>query len=336
MFMRCQTIQRAGIRLAGCWAAVLLVACATADEAYRLPFIADTSVAAVVDGRTIYFGEVRKALDEVPFVEPETDRKRARRLAAALDVVVNRRLVLDHLRTRGWGAEPVELEAALSLLREQLVRDDQTLDDVYQSLDLNSTEFRARLDWKLSWKKYAVDQLSEEKLLALMQGPLAEFDGSLRRVSHILLREGDGDFNALLEQAARIRTEIVSGELDFAAAARKYSQAPSAADGGDLGWIRREGPMVEAFSAAAYALEIGQISEPVASPFGVHLIRCTRAAPAEAADLRRRLPYLQAAAEQRLFADLAEQQRRQARIDFSGACPYRDAATGELHLPPSG
>ncbi len=72
--------------------------------------------------------------------------------------------------------------------------------------------------------------------------------------------------------AAIIRERLLEGE-DFSVVAAEASIDPSAAtNGGDLGWFSR-GMMVPPFEEAAYALEIGEISEPVQSDFGYHIIQ---------------------------------------------------------------
>ncbi len=79
----------------------------------------------------------------------------------------------------------------------------------------------------------------------------------------------------LYARAVALRQQIVDGEIDFATAAIEQSSDPgSAANGGDLGFFGR-GVMVPAFEEAAFALEIGGISEPVATEFGVHIIEVT-------------------------------------------------------------
>jgi len=65
---------------------------------------------------------------------------------------------------------------------------------------------------------------------------------------------------------------IASDEGDFAELAMTYSQGPSGPDGGDLGWFGR-GTMVEPFEEAAFALETGEVSEPVKTRFGYHIIK---------------------------------------------------------------
>ena len=96
------------------------------------------------------------------------------------------------------------------------------------------------------------------------------------RARHILVRVGrdDGD-ERRAEARARaeaLRQRIVQGGESFAAVAREASADPgSAARGGDLGWFPR-GRMVPAFEDAAWTLPEGEVSEPVETHFGFHLI----------------------------------------------------------------
>jgi peptidyl-prolyl cis-trans isomerase C len=74
-----------------------------------------------------------------------------------------------------------------------------------------------------------------------------------------------------LDQMEEIKTEITNG-MSFEEAAQKYSKCPSSAQGGSLGSFTR-GRMVPEFEKAAFELEVGQISEPVKTQFGYHLIK---------------------------------------------------------------
>ncbi len=79
------------------------------------------------------------------------------------------------------------------------------------------------------------------------------------------------------EEALKIREEILSGQNqneifeNFMKAAKKYSKCPSGASGGILGWFGR-GDMVPEFESAAFSLPNGEVSEPVKTQFGYHLI----------------------------------------------------------------
>ncbi|WP_180490076.1 peptidylprolyl isomerase, partial [Escherichia fergusonii] len=68
------------------------------------------------------------------------------------------------------------------------------------------------------------------------------------------------------EEAKAIKAELDKG-ADFAKLAKEKSKDPGAADGGDLGFFTKE-QMVPEFSAVAFALEPGKISDPVKSQFG--------------------------------------------------------------------
>ena len=78
-------------------------------------------------------------------------------------------------------------------------------------------------------------------------------------------------------QAIKIREEIMQGQTsgaifaNFMNAARKYSTCPSGKSGGILGYFSR-GDMVKPFEEAAFATSIGQVTEPVKTQFGWHLI----------------------------------------------------------------
>ncbi len=94
------------------------------------------------------------------------------------------------------------------------------------------------------------------------------------RVSHILLRTQDAELADVQAQAESIAAEARGG-ADFAELARRYSEDEGTREaGGDLGRITR-GQMVPEFEGAAFALEQDEVSDPVTSMFGVHVIKAT-------------------------------------------------------------
>ncbi len=74
------------------------------------------------------------------------------------------------------------------------------------------------------------------------------------------------------EEAEAVRKRIVEGGEDFAKVAKEVSIGPSKSKGGDLGYFGR-GRMVPAFEKAAFALKPGEVSEPVKTQFGWHIIK---------------------------------------------------------------
>lgn len=90
---------------------------------------------------------------------------------------------------------------------------------------------------------------------------------------HILMTPGSGRSPQEVGQILNeIRDRIVNGGEDFAMLAREYSEDGSAAQGGDLGWAG-PGMFVPEFQAVLDALQPGEVSYPVASRFGLHLIQ---------------------------------------------------------------
>ncbi len=92
---------------------------------------------------------------------------------------------------------------------------------------------------------------------------------------HIVLRLPAGASEdavaAAIAKAEDLRSQIGKG-TDFAELARQHSDDPAAKDGGDLGWLQR-GQMLDVFETAALELKNGEVSRPVRTEAGVHLIK---------------------------------------------------------------
>lgn len=106
--------------------------------------------------------------------------------------------------------------------------------------------------------------VTEEDVQAAYEESIADFEAQEEfNASHILLETE--------EEAAAVKEELDAG-ADFAATAREKSTGPSGPNGGELGWFG-PGMMVPPFEAATIALEVGEISEPVQTQFGWHVIK---------------------------------------------------------------
>lgn len=85
------------------------------------------------------------------------------------------------------------------------------------------------------------------------------------RASHLLV--------GTLAEAEQCRQEILDGKT-FAEVAKRVSKCPSGAQGGDLGFFGR-GRMVPQFDKVAFELPVGELSEPVQTQFGWHILTVT-------------------------------------------------------------
>ena len=148
---------------------------------------------------------------------------------------------------------------------------------------------------------------------------IGRLDAAIR--GQVVLRAGIHAGHVLVSLAADGKPEEAEGKAqaalarlrkgeDFGALAKELSDDPgSAAQGGDLGWFER-GVMVKEFEDVAFGLPAGQVSEPVRSPFGLHLIEVTEIRESDQPSLdavrERVVQALQRAEAEKLYYDQAE------------------------------
>lgn len=111
------------------------------------------------------------------------------------------------------------------------------------------------------------------KVLEKRQAGLRDMVVTQTRARHILLLTSPRlSAEAAAARLSQYRQQVVSGQASFPALAREHSQDGSAREGGDLGWAS-PGQFVPEFEDAMNALKPGEISQPLVSRFGVHLIQ---------------------------------------------------------------
>lgn len=126
------------------------------------------------------------------------------------------------------------------------------------------------------------------KVIEKRQGGLPDAVITQTHARHILLRlTPQLTEAAAIEKLAGFKKRILAGQADFAALARENSQDGSAKEGGDLGWVPA-GAFVPEFEKVMNALTPKQISDPLVSRFGVHLVEVLerREAPLSTRDQR--------------------------------------------------
>lgn len=142
---------------------------------------------------------------------------------------------------------------------------------VKRGLEFQRTSFLA----ELYIRERLNEQITEETLAMEYDKRYIQAEKEVQyKASHILLED---------EETAKKLSEEAKAGADFAELAKANSTGPSAPSGGDLGWFG-PGQMVPTFQDAAFALEPGEISDPVETQFGWHVIKVfeTREAPTPA------------------------------------------------------
>jgi len=294
------------------------------------------AVVAKVGDQPVYLSEIARSLESVASDRQFPAQIRSRLEAEVLEQLVRRRLVEELLLHTKKLVDSPTVDAQLQQLDEKLAAQDRKLSDVLAKRDVTLDQYRRELRWELSWQKFVADTLTDEQLKDYFQQHRRHFDGSQVRASHILLRpiqpSNPRQIAQTIGRARQLREEITSGKVTFAEAAKKYSDGPSGAAGGDLGFIPRHGVMVEAFSRAAFDLEPDEVSQPVLTQFGIHLIQVTEVKSGGQTWQQARAE-LRAEAAKELFQQLAESQREKTTVVYTGNCPYIEQESGRLVLP---
>lgn len=132
-------------------------------------------------------------------------------------------------------------------------------------------------------------KVSDERIAEYYQGHPDEFKTDKRvKASHILIKvDADADEKAVeAKKAEALKVyKMAVASKDFAGLAKKFSQGPTKDKGGELGWFTRS-QMVEPFADKAFSMKAGEISEPVRTRFGWHVIKVEQIEEASTTSLK--------------------------------------------------
>ena len=187
--------------------------------------------------------------------------------------------------------------AQVADVKEMFEGDQKRFDAALKTQKLTLDQFKESLRERLliDEMKVAVTKdatVSEEDVKAYYDGHKGDYTkAEVREARHILISpfataDGgastvvpvEGDWEVAKAEADKVRSEILNG-ADFGTEARKYSDDKATSDdGGELGSIVR-GQMVPEFEVAVFSLKKGELSQPVRTEYGYHLIQVTDITP---------------------------------------------------------
>jgi peptidyl-prolyl cis-trans isomerase C len=242
-------------------------------------------VAATVNGQPIALAELDAAIDaSFRPGTPLTAAQRKHLRAAIIDDLIDEALVRQFLAKHGPKVDPADLDAQMKALAAQLVKENRTLADYLKQTRQTEAQLRAAWTAQLQLDAYVKQQVTDEQLKAYHAANRDHFDKVEVRVSHVVTRIGKSAPPAeraiVREKLQAVRADIAAGKLDFATAAKKFSQCPSAKAGGDLGFVVRRGlPEDEPLARAAFAMKVGGLSDVVETDYGFHILTVTDRKP---------------------------------------------------------
>jgi peptidyl-prolyl cis-trans isomerase C len=276
---------------------------------------------AVVNGEPIAVADLEAVLQQQGLAQaslPPDQLREMRRLA--VNGLVDSLLVQQYLRQNSSAPAPAQIDNQFATLEEGLKKQGKTLQDFYRVTGQTEAEFRTVVANLIRWGEYVKGHATEADFQRYHAENKDYFDGVLVRASHIVRRISanttEADRQQVLEFLQTLRQYILEGHMDFAEAAKKYSECPTAPGGGDLGFFPRKFAVEEPFAQAAYALKVGEISQVVQTSYGMHLIKVAERKPGKPSDYagvhdQVRDTYISHELRQKLI----DQQRKTAKIE---------------------
>jgi len=204
---------------------------------------ADETVA-TVDGKPIKLSDIALADEEMGAALARLPEEK--KFQYLLSMLIDRTIVAEAARAKKMQDDPM-------VKRREAYFIEKALRDVY-------------------WVHLMRDKVSEKQVKAYYDQNIANAEPETEaHAAHILVSSK--------EEADKIEAAIKGGK-SFEDEAKAMSKDSSAANGGDLGWFKK-GDMVPAFANAVFSMKLGQISAPVKTQFGWHVIKliATRKAP---------------------------------------------------------
>jgi peptidyl-prolyl cis-trans isomerase C len=258
-------------------------------------------VAATVNGQPIFEAVVERNLQGVP---PE---KRGQVRPDLIQHLVDNLLIEQYLQQLQVQVEKTDVDKRIDEMKEMFKKQGKEYAKALESMKITENDLRDWITADLRWDKFAATQATDKVLHELFDGNKEMFDGTTVRARHILVQLASNDPKAAEAALAKLQgckqkidAQVTAGlaklapsadnltrektrttllDEAFSAAAKECSDCPTKMQGGDVGWFRQAGFMVEPFAKAAFSLPPYQMSEPVKTQFGYHLILVTDRKP---------------------------------------------------------
>lgn len=239
---------------------------------------------------------------------------RAKEDPKLIDRLIDRQLIRAFLTSKKIEAVTDELQYQIAKAEDAIRKHGEEPQKVFAKIGYTPDRLKSELGLPLAWEVYVRQTITPEQIKTYYDQHKQELDGTQLRASHIILKADEPQIAAKKSQLADIKRKITAGEMSFEDAAKQFSDAPSKEKGGDIDLFGWRGKLPPSVSQAAFSLKINEISEPIVSPFGVHLIKVTERHPGEYSleDVR---PVILDRLSRRLWAETVDKLRVTAKID---------------------
>jgi peptidyl-prolyl cis-trans isomerase C len=303
-------------------------------ELAKEPNIPAVDIAVTVNGSSITEAEVearmKPQLDRVARqMDPNIAGQYRKRIRGqALEMMIVERLLDEQVKKANITVTDSDVNDRIS---EIIAQQGMTLDAFKVMLQIQGQDFeqvKQQMKQGLAYEKFMDHQVgatdvNDAEALAYYEENKADFNTPEQaKASHILIKVAPTasaeEKAAAKEKAEKLLKQVKEGG-DFAAIAKENSDCPSKAKGGDLGFFER-GAMVKEFSDAAFAMQVGQVSDIVETQFGYHIIKATDRKPAGLTPFEKARPdivkMLGQTRKSRLYKQYIDKMRAEAKIEY--------------------
>lgn len=189
-----------------------------------------------------------------------------------IDSFVDKELQKQGSESLGISVDEVDLDEAVNKMKSKYATNEKWASALVQAGFSNESDYREQLKSQMLpsslYASFASEEdPTDEEIIEVAKTRISSLDGA-KRSSHILFDLDDEEI------AQGVLDQINAGELDFAEAAKQYSNDGSAESGGDVGWDKMT-QFVTEYQEALDSLEKDQVSGLVESQYGIHIIKCT-------------------------------------------------------------
>ncbi len=236
------------------------------------------AVLATVDGEPVTLYELRQ------FAQSSLRLRQSANLSQAelLRAVITDKIVEREVQQKGIIVRDEDVDAYIRSVKERNRIDDRQLAEALRLQGLDLASYRKQVREDLARQQLLAREIrgkvtvTPEDVQRYLEEHKEERSGPARvRIAHILFPlpadASSEQVVAALARAEDVRRQIADG-LDFAVAAQRYSQDKTAREGGDLGWFK-PGELLDELEQAQERLKVGEVSQPLRTRLGIHLIR---------------------------------------------------------------
>jgi PPIC-type PPIASE domain len=267
-------IHRRGLQLSGALVAAIVWYCSwvTADER-----VDASRIIIRIDEVDVEDGELRLILQDSGLATQTSPTTRQ----ASAAVLVRQHLAMKSLLHLGGKSIQAISDREMNLASEQLESSGSSLAKAANDRGVSQQAYERYLRWQIAWREYLKSRVTDAALKSYFESHKDQYGGREYLVSQIFVGiDQTGDLVAepvkskwkQLEGLATTIRQSNDVAKSFATAAKQHSEAGSASQGGDMGWVGLDGDLPSSVMKVVRKATVGDLVGPVSSPFGHHLL----------------------------------------------------------------